>query len=69
VQGEDDLMMDADLVIVDHPSRVDEHWMHGMAEATGQSGTSPKSYVREIKGLLTKDYLELKDGSDDRLID
>jgi hypothetical protein len=50
--------MDVNLVIVAHPSRVDEDWMYGTVEASGQSGTFPKSYVEEIKGWLPEDYSE-----------
>ncbi|WAR51898.1 hypothetical protein PtB15_1B335 [Puccinia triticina] len=58
-QGDDDLSMDVNLVILAHPSRVDEDWMYGTIEGSGVSGTFPKSYVTEIEvswGKALYDY-------------
>ncbi|KAI9603679.1 hypothetical protein KEM48_000443 [Puccinia striiformis f. sp. tritici PST-130] len=58
-QGDNDLTMEINLILKAHPSKVDEDWLYGTIESTGQSGTFPKSYVEEIKvtwGKALYDY-------------
>lgn len=47
-QRKEDLTMAENLVIVAHPSKLDDDWLYGTIEATGKAGAFPKNYAEEI---------------------